>query len=141
MSSVTEVLEMALLDLVWGADAYTPAADLYVGLSTTAINNDGTGITEPDALDGYARVQVTNDLTEWPAAASGGPATKQNANEIAFPTASGTWGQVTHFFFATDGSSVLPADIIAFGALDVPRTIEENDTASFAAGAITITLD
>ena len=28
MSSFTEVLEKALLDLVWGADAYTPAADL-----------------------------------------------------------------------------------------------------------------
>lgn len=54
--SFTEALEKALLDLVWGGSAYSAAANLYIGLSTTAINNDGTGITEPDPLDAYARV-------------------------------------------------------------------------------------
>jgi len=139
--SFTQTLERALLDLVWGGSAYSPAASLYIGLSTTTINNDGTGITEPSGGAGYARVEVTNDATEWPQATSGGPAIKQNANEIQFPTASGSWGTVTYFFIATDPSSTLAADIIAFGELDVPRAIENNDTASFAAGAITITLD
>src|SRR5690554_300091 len=139
--SFTEALEKALLDLVWGGSAYSAAANLYIGLSTTAINNDGTGITEPDPLDAYARVEVTNDATEWPNTTAGGPSVKQNANELSFPTATGSWGTVTHFFFSTDPTSTDPEDIIAFGALDVPRTIEENDTASFAANAITITLD
>ena len=139
--SFTEALEKALLDLVWSGESYTPATDLYIGLSTTGINNDGTGITEPDSLDGYARIEVSNDSTEWPPATGGGPSQKQNDNELSFPTATGSWGTVTHFFFATDAASLDPEDIIAFGELDVPRTIEENDTASFAANAITITLD
>lgn len=141
MSSFTEALERAVLNLVWGGASYTPADPIYVGLSTTTIDNDGTGITEPDAGDGYARVAVDNDDDEWPDATSGGPAEKSNASEIEFPDATGDWGTVTHFFFSTSSSSVAAADIIAFAELDNPRTIEDTDKASFAANGITITLD
>lgn len=142
MSSFNERLEHILLDHVWGGQATglpNVSGSWYIGLSTTTINNDGTGITEP--ADGYARVQVTNNIVNWPAASGGGPSTKQNANEIAFPMATGNWGQVTHFFFSDSAVSTDPEDIYAFATLDLPRTIEANDTASFAAQAITITLD
>lgn len=142
MSSFNQTLEQTLLDHTWGGQT-TNLPDVtdnwYIGLSTTPINNDGTGITEP--ADGYARAVVTNNQTEWPAATGGGPAIKQNADEIAFPMATGSWGQVTHFFFSDSPTLTSAANIFAFAALDVPRTIEANDTASFAASAIQITLD
>lgn len=144
MSSFNQTLERMILDHVWGGQATSlPSAvdDWYIGLSTTTINNDGTGITEPSALDGYARATVLNSPAEWPAATGGGPSTKQNANEISFPMATGSWGTVTHFFFSDSPTLTAAANIFAFAALDVPRAIEANDTASFAPSAITITLD
>ena len=86
---------------LYGAAACSAAANLYIGLSTTAINNDSTGITEPDPLDAYARVEVTNDATEWPNATAAGRLSNRT-NELSFPTATDSWGTVTHFFFSTD---------------------------------------
>ena len=138
--SFTEALEKALLDLVWGGSAYSAAANLYIGLSTTAINNDGTA-SQSLILDAYARLRLRTMPLSGRNATRRAVCQTEHANELSFPTATDSWGTVTHFFFSTDPTSTDPEDIIAFGALDVPRTIEENDTASFAANAITITLD
>ena len=49
--SFTDALERATLDHIFGGPDYTRPATLYIGLSTTPINDDGSGITEPDKLD------------------------------------------------------------------------------------------
>lgn len=136
--SFSDFLENALLDHVWGDDSYTaPSPNIYVGLSTTAIQEDGTGVTEP--ADGYARVEVTNNLTNWPAATTvANVGTKQNGTEIEFATATGDWGEVVDFFFS-DAATL--GNMVAYGNLDVAKTINEGDTATFEAESITITLD
>lgn len=134
--SFTNYLELKLLDLLFSDAAYTIPATLYVGLSTTAINNDGTGITEPSG-NAYARVAVTNNATNWPAATGGNPASKSNGTAVTFPTATGSWGTVVAFFIA-DASTA--GNVLAYGSLTVNQTITTNDTASFAIGNLTITL-
>lgn len=133
--SFSDFLENELLDQVWGGQAYAAPANLFVGLSTTAPADDGTNITEPPGGNGYARVSVPNDLTNWPAAVGG---TKQNGTVIQFPTASGAWGTVTHFsiYDAASGGNILGS-----GSLTTPKTIDSGDTASFAVGDLTVTLD
>ena len=85
--SFTNFLELELLDHVLGNSAYPAPATVYVGLSTTAPNDDGTNFTEPVG-GAYARAAVTNNLTNWPAAVSG---TKQNGTTITFPEATSGW--------------------------------------------------
>lgn len=131
-----------LLDLVFAGEAYTAVDDFEIALSTTAINDDGTGITEPEAADGYARVEVPNNLTNWPAATTedgdspDGVTTKTNGEEIQFPVATGTWGLITHCAIYDEDTG----DFLAWGTLVTPRTIEEDDIAVFQEESIEITL-
>lgn len=137
MSSFNNYLEEALLNEVWGGSDYSPPTTLYVGLSTADPGESGSFADEVSS-GGYSRYESENSLENWPEATQvGDMAQKQNAEEITFGPATESWGTVTHFFFAdapTDGN------MLAYGELDAPRTIEANDTASFAIGNITITL-
>lgn len=133
--SFSNNLENEVLDHVFGRVAMTlNAATIYIGLSTTTPADDGSNFTEPVG-GSYARVAVTNNATEWPSASGGA---KANANDVAFPTASGAWGTITHFGVFTASSGGTP---IATGALAVNKTPTTGDTVKFLAGDIDITLD
>ena len=123
--------ENELLDHIMGKGAYTPPT-IYVGLSTADPGDDASGLAEP-AGGGYAR--VTTAAGDWDAAASG---LIDNANAITFPTATGSWGTVTHvgLFDAASGGNLL-----ASGALSVSKAIGVGDTAEFQAGDLDISLD
>lgn len=136
MAGFTDYLEAALLDHILGGPDYERPSSVYVALSTTAPDDDGSGFTEP-AGGGYARVAVTNNATNWPAA-EGDPTTKSNGDVIAFPQATDAWGTVTHFgiFDDTTGGNLLMS-----GPLDNPREVLFGDLVSFLAGEIKVTLD
>lgn len=90
-----------LLDYYWGGvDPIpdTPPATWYVALFTTTPDPDGTGGVEA-AFTGYARVAVTNDLTEWPAASGGA---KANANDVDYGVAASGPTTITAFGFYDD---------------------------------------
>lgn len=84
MAGFTDTFMNTLLDEYFGDQpADTPPVTWYVGLFTTNPADDGTGGVEA-AWSGYARIAVTNDLTEWPAAAAGA---KSNANLLDYGVA------------------------------------------------------
>lgn len=129
----TDYLNNKVLDLALGGVALPAVATLYVGLSTLAANKAGT-VAEPAA--GYARVASTNNLTNFPAAASGA---KSNATAVTFPTPTGAWGTILSVFIAdaaTAGNILMVADlatpkilaagsaapVIAIGALYLSHT-------------------
>lgn len=139
--SFTNYLENKVLDHVFGGGDFTRPATIQIGLSTTEIEEDGTGITEPQAADGYARVSLDNDGDTWENAETSeageweGHGTKVNKIEIVFPEATGGWGEVTHFFVA-DGTNIL-----GYGELEVPRTVLEGQEVRFEEQALQVTLD
>lgn len=134
MGSFTDFLENELLDHVFGGAAYTAPATLHVGLSTTTITDAGGNITEPSG-NGYARVSVTNNATNFPAASGGA---KANGTAIDFGSASGgAWGTVTDFFIADASSG---GNILGYGALSASKTIADGDSANFPIGDLDITL-
>ena len=93
MSGFSDFLELEVLDHVFGAATYTPPATLYVALYTvipTDANASGTEVTGGS----YARVAVTNNLTNFPAAAAGA---KANGTAITFPAPTANWGIVVGF--------------------------------------------
>ena len=133
--SFGDFLENELLDHVFGAAAYTAPATLHIGLSTTAPTDAGGNISEPSGAAGYARVAVTNNLTNFPAAVSGA---KANGTVFTFPTATASWSTVTHFIIMDQASG---GNMLGSGSLTNPKTIDSGDTASFAIGDLDITLD
>lgn len=136
--SFSDYLEKKLLDHVLGGVAYTPPATVYVGLATAAITDATTGTTVAEPTGGaYARVAVTNNATNWPAA-SGTTATKKNGTEIAFPEATAEWGTITYFFIA---DAATEGNILMWGSLSDSKTIDSGDLPRFNANALTVTLD
>ncbi len=136
--SFSDALEVEVLNWILGRVAMTlNTTPIYVGLSTTTPTDAGATFTEPVG-NGYARVSVTNDATQWPTA-SGSPSSKTHANDIIFPVVTGgLWGTVTYFGIFTALSGGTP---IMTGALVFPKTPAIGDRLEFLAGTLTVTLD
>jgi hypothetical protein len=131
--SFSNYLELEVLDHVLGGADYSRPATVYVGLYTATPSDTGGGTEVTGGA--YARVAVTNNTTNWPAAASG---LKSNGTVITFPTATANWGTVTQFgiFDASSGGNLL-----IWGDLTASQSINTGATASFAVGDLDITLD
>lgn len=140
--SLSNAQKAALLDARFGETTLPSIGNVYIGLSSTAPNEDGTNVTEPSS-GGYARVAVDNSGAgqEWNAATVADPAVKDNANPITFPQSTGAWlagANLTHFviFDAASGGNYLGG-----GALNTVRTVAASgETLEFAAGELNIEL-
>lgn len=133
--SLSDAFELEVLDAILGTSGLLPGT-VYIALSTTTPTDAGANFTEPVG-NAYARVAVTNNATQWPAAAS---AEKSNANAISFPTASGgNWGTVTHVgIFTAAGPGGTPK---IWGALDAPRAVNDGDLFQFPANLLKLLID
>jgi len=129
--SMSDYLENEILDHILGGADYARPATVYVALYTVAPTDAGGG-TEVTG-GSYARVAVTNNATNWPAAASGA---KANGTAFAFPTATASWGTVVAFGIF-DAATV--GNLLYWGDLTVSKVVGSGDTASFAIGDIDIT--
>jgi hypothetical protein len=126
MSAMSDYLENEILDHILRNAAYTPASTVYIGLSTGSFA-DGNSGTELSG-SAYARQSIAFD------AASGG--TTDNTSAIDFPTATGSWGAVSHwglFDAATSGN------LLIHGAFSASKTVASGDILRIAAGELDIT--
>lgn len=134
--SFSDFLEKKILDYIFGAVTYTPPATLYIGLSTTTVADDGTGITEPIG-NSYSRASVTNNTTNFPSA-TGTTATKTTGADIVFTTPTGSWGNITDFFVS---DALMGGNMLCHGTLGTPQTISSGNPVKFSTGSLTITQD
>lgn len=134
MAGMSDYLENAVLNMLFGNTAYTVPVTLYVGLSTTAINDDGTGITEPVG-NNYARVAVTNTTVSWNTSTAG---TLSNKIRFEFPKATASWGIITYMFIA---DAATEGNILVLGKLTEDKAVGTNDTIAFDPGDMVFTLD
>ena len=136
MSAASDYLENAVLDHVLGEGArnLTSPATLYVGLFTdsgsTAANLEAGTLTDEVSGNGYDRKTVDFD------AASGG--STQNSATVTFdPASGGNWGEITHVAVLDAASA---GNVLFYGAVTTPKTIEDGDTFQISTGNLTITL-
>lgn len=122
----TDARERTVADSQFGGGATTWApATWYLGLSTTTPNDDGSNFTEPSG-GSYARVAVTNNSTNFPAAStSSGTTTKTNGADFTFPDPTGSWGLITYAGWFTASSGGTPEYTFA---LDSPITVNNGNT-------------
>jgi hypothetical protein len=138
----SDYLENRLIDFLFRAQSFTAPATIYVGLSTSACGDSSFG-TEVSGGD-YARVAVTSSLANWAGTQNAGSTSASNGTggqtsnnaAVNFPTPSASWGTVTHVFLADASTS---GNLLYCMALGISKTINEADTVSFAAGALTVT--
>lgn len=139
MSGFTDTVEQALLDHFLTDPAYTPPATMYLALSTTTPTEAGGNFTEQTiGVGAYARVSTA--AADWSAASGTAPAVKTTTAVKTFPTATATWVAGASFTYFGLYDAATAGNLLAFGALTVAKPVLNGDTASFAAGALTIKL-
>lgn len=131
--SKSNYLENKVLDHVLGGGDYTRPSTVYVALYTSAPNDAGGGAEVSGGS--YARVAVTNDTTNWPAASGGA---KSNGTDIVFPTATANWGTVVAFGILDASSG---GNLLYWADLTTSKVVSNGDTAKFLAGDLDITED
>jgi hypothetical protein len=125
--SFTNFLETEILDHVFAGAAYSAPGTHYLGLFTSAPGETGGG-TE---LSGSAYVRKSVAFT------TSGNTTSNNA-AIEFPTATGSWGTVTHVGVFDASSS---GNLMAYATLSASKAIATGDVFRVPSGDLDITLD
>lgn len=137
MAGLVNEQEVAVLNhYLGGSQLAAPDGTVHVALFTTNPTGDdeaGTGAVEA-SYAGYARVGVTNNATNWPAATSGDPAVKSNANAITFGQKTDA-GSVTVTGFGI--YNLTTGGVLRMWApLATSKSIDQNDTPEFQAGQL-----
>lgn len=127
MAGFSNFLETEILDHVFGGNAYTAPATLYLALYTATPSDTGGG-TEVSG-GSYARQTVAFTVTGD---------TASNTSAVEFPTATANWGTITQvgvFDASTAGN------LLAYADLSASKIIESGDVLRVPAGDLDITLD
>ena len=125
--SFSNYLENKLLLHTFGATAYTAPTTLYLAIHTTNPAEDNTG-TEVSG-SAYARQTVAFTVTT---------STASNTAAVEFPTATGSWGTLTHVGVY---DALTSGNLLAYAALTTNKIIDTNDVFRVPAGDLDITLD
>ena len=133
MGAASDYLENKILDHILGKVTYTAPDNVYIGLAAT-VNEDGSISGEPTEAS-YARVTVANNATNFPAASNG---SKSNGTDIVFGEATGDWGTVNYAFIADADTG---GNVLLYGGLTTPKTINSGDIVKFLTGNLTFTMD
>ena len=127
--SFSNHLETEILDHVFGGNAYTAPATLYLALFTSNPDEDASGTEVSTSGTAYARQTVTFTV-------SGNTATTDAA--VEYSTATANFGTVSHVG-VMDAST--GGNLLAYAALTSSKTIETGDVFRVPAGDLDIELD
>lgn len=125
--SISDALEIELLDHVLKTGAYGVPANIYVALSTADPLDTGANIAEPVAM-AYARVVMNS----WDVATA---RATENTSQITFAQSTGDWGTITHWaiFDAITGGNFL-----AHGDFTASKTAPNGTNLYIAAGDLDV---
>lgn len=139
MSNMSDYLEGQLLTHIFRTSSYSKPTTIAIALCTSTPSDSSTGATiaEVTNANNYSRVTVNPDNANWTAIGVGG--TTDNAAEIAFAQASGSWGTVTSVAIL-DSATHGAGNLLFYGDLAVAKAITSGDTFKFAIGDLNITL-
>jgi hypothetical protein len=133
MAGKSIYLENKVLDHMLGGPDYVRPATVYLALFTLAPTDAGGG-TEVTG-GSYARVTVTNNATNFPAAVSGA---KALATEQTFPTSTANWGTVVAMGIYDD---IAAGNLLMWANLVVSQAVPDNKVAIFRQNKITFQED
>jgi hypothetical protein len=126
-NSFSDYLENKVLGHVFGGSAYSAPATIYVGLFTADPGESGS--SNEVSGNGYLRQSMAFTVSGSAAA---------NTSAVEFPTATGSWGTVTHTALYDASTS---GNMLAVGQLSASKSIGTNDVFRFNAGDFDITID
>jgi hypothetical protein len=138
LGSLSDTAETAVGKALLQNTTYTAGSPLFLALGTAATD---TTFTELANANGYARLSVTMNATNWP---EDGTIKGKFTNGIALTmaTATGSIGTPTYWALTTSGTYGA-GTVVVWGAIDAAtvQAIGSGQAANFAIGTIVITID
>ena len=127
--SLSNLFETRVLTWLFTGDAVTRPSAFYIALFTSNPAEDASGTEVSTSGTAYARQSATFTV-------SGNEAT--NSAAIEFPTATASYGTVTHIgvFDASTGGN-----LIAYAAITTSKAIDTGDVLRLPANDLDITMD
>jgi len=129
MAEMSNYLENAMLNATLNNTAFTTVATPYISLHTADPTDDGSGAEVSGGS--YARTSASF------ATASGTGGSIATDADVTFPTATASWGTVTHIGIWDASSS---GNLLYHTALDSSKTIDSGDIFKITSGNLTVTL-
>ena len=127
--SFSNTYETHVLNYVFTTTSVTRPTAWYLALFTSNPAEDASGSEVSTSGTAYARQSATFTV-------SGN--TASNSGAIAFPTATASYGTVTHVGVYTASSG---GDLIAYAALSTSKAIDTGDVFRVPSGDLDVTLD
>jgi hypothetical protein len=120
--------ESVILKSLFSNTAFPSVATLYLGITTQTVAGaaDATLLSgEPPSTNGYARIAVTNNATDFPAPTGSTPTTTKwtagpgPTGVGSFPVSTGTWlaGAAFYTGFFADAATLGAGHVLWYGAL------------------------
>ena len=131
--SKSNYLENEILDHVLGGADWPRPSTVYLAMYTTAPSDSGGGVEV--SAGGYARLSITNNATNFPAAASGA---KSNGTDFVFPEATNAWGLVIAWALF---DAVTAGNMLYWGDFTQTQTIGVGSAAKVKAGDLDFSED
>ena len=127
--SLSNTFETRVLTWLFTGDAVTRPSAFYIALFTSNPDEDASGTEVSTSGTAYARQSATFTV-------SGNEAT--NSAAIEFPTATASYGTVTHIGVFEAASA---GNLIAYAALTTSKAIDTGDVLRLPANDLDITMD
>lgn len=121
-----------------GLRGSSTAGSFYVALSTGTLGETSTQTTTEAAYTSYARVAVARSSGGWTVSGTA-PTQAANAGATTFPACTG--GPETDSNFSVGRDSSGAGEVLWYGVLTSSLAVANAITPSFAAGALTCTMD
>jgi hypothetical protein len=132
--NLSDVFETNVLDLIThttGSTNYVQPGSLWVGLCSTAPTD-----AAPNETSGSGYARVTMNMRPATTGQNTGPAAT-----CTFPQASASWGTISGYaVFAASTGSTGASQYLWYGVVSPTVAVTTNDTVSFAADAMTLTM-
>lgn len=126
---VSNYLEDLLINHVFRNISYTPPTSVFIALYTSDPTDADTGVEVSGGA--YARQQMTAGFTVPALGAC------ENAAGIVFPTATASWGLITHIGIR---DALTGGNLLFHGELTPNEQVDTGDDFSIAAGALDVSL-
>jgi len=128
MAAFSDYTEDQLVNLLLRGIPFTSPATIYVGLHLSSPTDANIGI---EVIGGsYSRQAISFDPPS-----SG---VTLNSSVVVFPTATASWGTVTHFgLYDSSGAG----NLLMWGALSNPIVLDSGDSFTIPAGTLSVSMD
>ncbi len=135
MTGITQYASHRILNYIFKRTSFIMPTTWYVGVSTTPVGTEGSGLREPLASAGYRRLAIPNNKLNFTVAAN---KIVSLAQALVFNEATANWGNVTHYIIA---DAITNGNIWFYGNLQAERNVEADTTLMLRQGTNSMSFD